>query len=149
MAIHLVIAIAKPVPVLLDKRRRYGRVAEARVAIRVGRCSPGNISLSCIEAIMEALLCGLRIRLWWRWVVSRPWMRTPGQYKGKQCYCKHLLHDLSSSRDRAVLMKRIRSTQKVARWRAGKRELVTFAFPAARSIQEKFSGDAEQCTCAA
>jgi hypothetical protein len=143
MAVHLVIAIAKPVPVLLDQRRGYRRIAEARVAIRVGRRPSENISLSGLGAVMEALLCGLRICLWWRRVVSRPWMRTPGQYKGKQCYCKHLLHDLSSSRDRVVLLKRTRSTKKVARYRAGKREHVTYACPAARSIQERFSGDAE------
>jgi hypothetical protein len=59
MAIHLVIAIAKPVPVLLDKRRRYGRIAKARMALSMGRCSPGNIPLSRLEAIMEALLSGL------------------------------------------------------------------------------------------
>jgi hypothetical protein len=46
-------------PVFLGQRWRYRRIAETRMAVRMGRCAPRNIPLSRLEAIMEALLGGL------------------------------------------------------------------------------------------
>jgi hypothetical protein len=62
MTIDIVISPAKCMPVILNERRRYGRVAEALVASGIRRCSPGDIALCCLNAIMVTLFGGLRIR---------------------------------------------------------------------------------------
>lgn len=97
MTIHLVIAVAKPVPVFLHERRRYGRIAEPGVTFSVRRCPFRNIALSGVKAIMVALLCCLRVGRG-RWWVIWPWMRTPSNRKRykESCHRKQFLHVVSS-----------------------------------------------------
>jgi hypothetical protein len=112
MAIHLVITVAKRVPVILDERRRYGRIAEARVAAGIGRRSPGNITLCCFDTIMVTLFGSLRIcrRRRWGVVRGRLRMRASGKCNGKQqcCHRQQFLHDMS-------LVCRLKATQLIGR----------------------------------
>jgi hypothetical protein len=84
MTIHIVIACTKCMPVILNERRRNGRVAETFVAPWIGRRSPGDIALRGLDAIVVTLFGSLRIR-WRRRVVRRRLrMRAAGKCKGKR-----------------------------------------------------------------
>lgn len=100
MTIDIVIACAKCVPVIPNQRRRYGRIAEAFMATGIGSCSPGDIALCCLNAIVLALFCSLRICRRRR-VVSH-WLRmgASAKRKGKQqcCHRKEFFHDVPSQK---------------------------------------------------
>jgi hypothetical protein len=98
MAIHLVIAVAKRMPVILDERRRHGWIAEARVVAGIGRRSFGNITLCGFDTIMVTLFGSLGICRRRRGVVrGRLRMRASGKCNGKQqcCHREQFLHDIS------------------------------------------------------
>ena len=59
MTIDLLIAVAERMPVVLDERRRHGRIAEAWVAGGIGRCSIGDITACCLDTIMVTLFGSL------------------------------------------------------------------------------------------
>ena len=98
MTVDVAIAGAKCMPVILNQRRRYGRVAEAFVATGIGRCSPGDIALCCLNAIVVTLFGSLRVRRRRRVVRRRLRMRTSGKRKGKQqrCHREKFFHDVPS-----------------------------------------------------
>jgi hypothetical protein len=106
MTIDLVIAVAKRVPVILNQRRRYGWIAEVRMAAGFRRCSLGNVTLGCFETIMVTLLCDLSSgRGRWRRVIRRRlWMRTSRKSKRKQQCCNRekSLHDRPSYQPEAI-----------------------------------------------
>jgi len=86
VTIDLFIAGAERMPVILNERRRYGGIAEARMASGIGRRSIGNITACSLDTIVVPLLCSLRVSRWrwWRRVIrSRLRMGTPSKYKGK------------------------------------------------------------------
>lgn len=56
MTKDLVVSIAEGMPVVLDKRRRDGRVAEARVAVHLRRRTTSDVTLGGIDAIVITLL---------------------------------------------------------------------------------------------
>jgi hypothetical protein len=95
MTIDIVIACAKCMPVVPNQRRRYGRVAKAFVTPGIGRRSPGNVALCCLNTIVVTLFGNLRIRRRRR-VVSGLRMRTAGKCKGKQQCCEReeFFHDV-------------------------------------------------------
>jgi hypothetical protein len=76
MTIDLGISVAECMPVILHERWRYGWIAEARVAIGIGRGSHANIMARCLDTIIMALFGSLRIgrRRRWRWIVGG-WLR--------------------------------------------------------------------------
>jgi len=98
MTIDIVIACAKCMPVIRSQRRRNGRVAEAFVAPGIGRCSPRDIALCSLNAIVVTLFGGLRIRRRRRVVRRRLRMRAAGNCKRKQQCCdrEQFLHDVPS-----------------------------------------------------
>jgi hypothetical protein len=84
MAIHLLVAVAESVPVIVHKRRRYRRIAKPWVTVRIGRRSICNITTRRLNTIMVALFRGLRVRRWRRRVKGRRLrMGTTRQSKGK------------------------------------------------------------------
>jgi hypothetical protein len=97
MTIHIVIACAKCMPVIPNERRRYGRVAKALVATGIGRRSPGNVALCCLNSIVVTLFGSLRIGRRRR-EVTRLRMRAAGKCKGKQQGCdrEQFFHDVPS-----------------------------------------------------
>jgi hypothetical protein len=106
VAINLVVAVAKRMPVIPNQRRRHGWIAEASVSARIGRRSLCDVTLCRLEAIMVTLLSDVsRRRWWWRRVVRRRlWVRTSSKSKGKQqcCHRDQFLHDGSSDQPKAV-----------------------------------------------
>ena len=67
MAIDVGVAVSERMPVIFDERRRDRWIAEARVAISIGRRSHGNITAGCLDAVMVALFRSLRVGGRWRW----------------------------------------------------------------------------------
>jgi hypothetical protein len=99
VTIDLFIAAAERMPVILNERRRYGRITEARMASGIGRRSIGNITACSLDTIVVPLLCSLRVSRWrWGRRVIRRWLRmgAPSKCKGEQ-QCHHreqFLHDV-------------------------------------------------------
>jgi hypothetical protein len=86
MAINLLIAVAEGVPVIVHERRRHRRIAEPRMAIRIGRRALCDIATSRLNTFMVALVRGLRIGGWRRRrrvIRCRLRMGTTRQSKGK------------------------------------------------------------------
>jgi hypothetical protein len=73
------ITFAEGMTVLLDRGRRNGWVAEARVMLEVGRTTLRDIATRSVVAIMEALLVDSADRGWWRRIVDGLWVRTAGE----------------------------------------------------------------------
>lgn len=71
---ELFVAVAKCLTILLDSRKRHGRIAEARMTIKEWWTSRCHVASSRVESVVEALpsnLAGSRRR----WVVgARMWM---------------------------------------------------------------------------
>jgi hypothetical protein len=87
VTVDLLIALAEGVPVILYKRRRHCRIAEAGMAGRVRRRAARDVTLSGIHAIMVALLrdLGSRRGRWRRWIIRRRLrMGASGKCNGEQ-----------------------------------------------------------------
>jgi hypothetical protein len=99
VTIDLFIAAAERMPVILNERRWYGRITEARMASGIGMRSIGNITACSLDTIVVPLLCSLRVSRWrWGRRVIRSWLRmgAPSKCKGEQ-QCHHreqFLHDV-------------------------------------------------------
>jgi hypothetical protein len=57
----LPVSLAEAVPIILNCRRRHGRIAEAWVPIGVRRAAGGNVAPCSFDAIVIATLRDLRV----------------------------------------------------------------------------------------
>jgi hypothetical protein len=101
-------------PVILNERRRYGRVAEAFVTPGIGRRSPGDVALCCLNAVVVTLFGSLRIRRRRRIVRRRLRMRAAGNGKRKQQCCdrEQFLHDVPSKEETRAWKQVLRTSSK-------------------------------------